>query len=94
MLFFTLLGINSCSGQSNYQLSSDNQKITFTPYKETAYVTKRPEDRCFLIRYIDEAIYQLLQYINLQKDPPYGDEVYSKFCNYTLLVKEPAILHT
>ena len=78
VLLVTLLGMNLCSGQSNYQLSSDNQKITFTPYEEIAYVTERPEDRCFLIRYIDEAIYQLLQYINLQKDPPYGDEVYSE----------------
>ncbi|XP_075249029.1 prominin-1-A-like isoform X2 [Convolutriloba macropyga] len=60
----------------NYVISADGENITFTPFAEDDYITKSPEEKCFLLRYIDDAIYEMLQYVNFKKDPPYGKDIY------------------
>ena len=62
----------------NYVISADGENITFTPFAEDDYITKSPEEKCFLLRYIDDAIYEMLQYVNFKKDPPYGKDIYGE----------------
>ncbi|XP_063726987.1 prominin-1-A-like isoform X2 [Symsagittifera roscoffensis] len=64
------------TAQKNYKLSNDDETVTFSAFREQSYVTKIPDDKFFLLKYVDDAIYEILQYVNFKKDPPYGQNIY------------------
>ena len=67
------------TAQKNYKLSNDDETVTFSAFREQSYVTKIPDDKFFLLKYVDDAIYEILQYVNFKKDPPYGQNIYGTF---------------